>query len=339
MKKDKRKAVSISDIAEKTSLSIATVSRALNYKDNISEETRKKVFSAANELGYPIYATAQKTSFVLVSIPTTNELVYDPFVSGIYDSLLKHELIPVIMHSNKDIQLEKKFYRMAITENFCGAILVSPKTAPEDVKLLSEAMPTIQCFDSVTIPNETVIQMDDEKAAFEATNYLIEKGHKRIGLLKCDESSSSQIRQNGYIRALNYANIPVDNSIIYEIPYEFEKSHDSVVALLEQREKFDALLCVGTYMAYRVLYEAGSKGIQIPDDLSVVGFDDIYLNEAFNPGLTVVLQNGYSIGFYAGILLLNQQDTAVVRNTGMISNINYKIIERNSVKDRTKKHI
>ena len=152
---------------------------------------------------------------------------------------------------------------------------------------------------------------------------LKQKNHTHIGLLKCDESSSSHIRQKGYIKALSHANIPIDNSIIFEIPYEFEKSHDSVVALLEQRKKFDALLCVGTYMAYRVLYEANQKGIQIPDELSVIGFDDIYLNEAFNPKLTVVLQNGYSIGFYAGILLLNQQDTNIVRNPGMISNINY----------------
>ncbi len=338
MEKNKRKNVSINDVAKLANLSTATVSRVLNNKDNVSEETRRKIMLAAKELGYVFNKTplhGNKSPFILLSIPTSNELVYDSFITGVYDSVLRHNLVPVIMHSYKNREAEKRFYKIAIEENFCGAILVSPKTSSEDITELADAMPVVQCFDSVPIPNGTIVQMDDEKAAYEATNYLITKGHRRIGLLKCDESSSSRIRQAGYIKALNDAKLPIDNRIIFDVPYEFSKSRDSVLKAFDQIELFDALLCVGTYMAYRVLWEAPQQNISIPNDLSIIGFDDIYLGEIFNPKLTIVVQNGYSIGYYAGISLINRQETDATHNVGIISNINYKIVERCSVKDVT----
>lgn len=334
-----KKDVSISDVARKAGVSIATVSRVLNSNSNVIEETRAKVNAAMEELNYTKTAVRRlkpcnRDKLILVSIPALGHKLYNNLLLGIYNCMNHLDYFPVISHSLKDKECEQKIYRMAIENNFSGAILISPKVEAEDIALLSKHMPVVQCFDYIPVTGVSAIKIDDEQAAYDATNYLIEKGHRRIALItSVERTTSSHNREIGYKRALTNADIPYNPSLLFESPYDFDLNREHVRDILSHSEEFDAVLCTGDYIAYRVLKEAEDMGISVPNELSVMGFDDIKEYTMFKPELTTVFQDAYSIGYYAASSILNQSIPDDKRSA-IISNIEYRIIERESVSRR-----
>ena len=243
---------------------------------------------------------------------------------------------PVLVFTYKDSEVEKQWCRYALEQHFQGIILVSTKCTAEEVIRLSQQIPVVQCYDYVADTGVAVICVEDEMAGHDATEYLIRKGHRRIALLSATEKvSSAANREKGYRRALADAGIKFDPNLVFYAPYIWDENEPYVREALSHADRYDAIFCIGDMLALRLEMVAQEMGLRIPEDLSVVGFDDLLISLVAPVPLTTIFQNHLKIGYYAMKTIYDQIQLGESMWGGITSRIDHRLIERQSVSDRT----
>lgn len=338
----RKKTISITDVAKRSGVSIATVSRVMNNFGNVSDSTRQRVMEAIEQTGYePCHkntAANSQSNVVLVTFPDATNDSYKPFINGLHKAAEALGARLIFAYTFKDAEVERQWHKFALSQHLLGVIAVSPKCDAAEMKRLARQLPLVQCYDYVVDTGMAVVCVDDEAAGFEATNYLINKGHRRIALFTANEkgTTSAPNRAKGYMRALKAAGIPYDPDIVYYAPFIAEEQEVPVRAAMAHANEFDAIFCVGDMLAARVAQIAQEKGIRVPEDLSVIGFDDNPICQMTSPKLTSVSQNHYKIGYYALKTIYDQIQLGESMWGGLTTTIDYFIVERESVCDVNK---
>lgn len=295
--------VTIKDIARKANVSSTTVSFVLNNKaSHISPETIKKVKKVANDLRYvpnpiAISLVTKKTKTIGMIIPDIQNLFFAEIAKLIEAKLIEKGYHLIICNTDDRHDRDLKALEQLINRNVDG-IIVTPSTEslkPDNVDRILNVM-----FDS-NIPllfadrdfpqsTHSRVVSNNEYGAYIATQHLIEHGHKKIACITGPQNvSSAKGRLLGYKKALEDANISIDENLIIEGDYQFDGGYKAALSILKHQPT--ALFASNDLMAYGAYKACKEVGFSIPNDLSVVGYDDLYFSTMLDIPLTTVKQD------------------------------------------------
>jgi len=331
----------ILDVAEKAKVSIATVSRALNNQPGCSAETRKRVMKVARELGYEPNEVARslinkKTNTIGVIIPEISSLLSLEFINGI-DAVAKKENANLIVTYTKSNSVStKKNLKMLHEKRVDGIIFTSEVLQKEYYEYIERNK--IPCVLLSTKSAEYAmvpyVKVDDFDAAYAATTYLIKMGHQKIGLLigSSEDPIAGNPRINGYKRAMldNLKIVVEEIQIVSQNGFGFDDGRDNFMKLMKQCPDLTAIFCASDEMAIGAISAAYKMGIKIPDDVSIIGYDNLKISEMSVPPLTTVAQPLVKMAKKATEILfsiINKKDEDIHSVV-----MPYQIIERESVK-------
>jgi LacI family transcriptional regulator len=328
----------IKDVAERAQVSVATVSNVLNDLNGYSEETKKKVMDAVAEMKYQRNAIARnlkikKTHTIGVLLPRVNNTVYFEILHGIEDFAHKHDYSVVICNTGPSSSLTLYYLNVLMESQVDGIIVcsLSPKHQYEkDIVNSNIPCVLVSTFSqNFALP---YIKVDDFKAAYAATNYLIENGHKEIAMIagSSDDPVAGVPRLEGYIQALKDNNIEINHNIIKKSNFSFEEGKYFMEMLLNEKEKFTALFAACDDLAAGAISTANERGLSIPKDLSIIGYDNTRISEMCYPPLTTIAQPFYEMGQKSVELLFKIISTG--KNTESLV-MNFELIERKSVRN------
>ncbi|MBU3021661.1 LacI family DNA-binding transcriptional regulator [Aestuariibacter sp. A3R04] len=339
----RKKRTTIEDVAKLAGVSSMTVSRVLNNESKVSEKRKEKVLSAVKALNYrPNVAArglASNKSFFL------GLLYYDlngSYVSQFLLSALKHcrrrgyHLVVDEVDDNVPRSLES-IRELITTTQVDGMILLPPVSDKEEVISLLEAhhVPVVRVAPDKNLTSSPFICIDDYQAAFDITEYLIAQGHTRIAHIVGDaKQGASRMRYQGYLDALRSNGLSVPPEYIEQGAFTYKSGLACADKLLTLGSRPTAVFAANDEMAAAVVSVAYVNGLQVPKDLSVVGFDDAQLATTISPHLTTVRQPITEMARTAIDILasgkLTQPATCTLRDLRHI--LDFEIVERESVR-------
>ncbi|PIJ71455.1 DNA-binding transcriptional regulator CytR [Erwinia sp. OLTSP20] len=309
------------EVAEKAGVSTATVSRALMNPEKVSAATREKVAEAARAIGYAPHPLARnikrnETHTILVIVPDICDPFFSELIRGIEVTAARHGYLVLIADCAHQNQQESTLMDLMVARQIDGMVLLGSRlpfdTHPDNTRILPPMVMANEFAPQLKLPT---VHIDNLTAAFEAVSHLVKYGHRRIACLTGPETMPlSQFRLQGYIQALRRSGISINNAYIVRGDFSFKAGQQALKTLMTLADPPGAIFCHNDMMALGVMAQAKQMGLGIPQDLSVVGFDDIELARYCDPPLTTIVQPRFKIGCEAMSLLLNQLEGKTVSN-------------------------
>lgn len=294
--------ITIKDVARAANVSVATVSRVLNNKNNVSEEAVQAVNRAVEELGYsPNFLgrdlRKSETKRILAIIGSTEQSFYSDVLRGMQDAAYVDGYDILIATTRNDPEHEMHLLGMLFSRAVDGVVLLAPKLDSKTISDLSKRYRIAICLERLDINDILCVTIDNERAGFDATSYLIGKGRRRIGLITTEIRSQSSVdRENGYMRALSEANIPFDPDLVFYGDYDADTGTRGCEQLMSLRDKPDAIFSISDTISIGAMTYAVHHGITVGKDLLFFGFDNIAYSHMFIPRLSTVEQPCYLQG-------------------------------------------
>lgn len=314
----KAKLPTMYDVARLAGVSQPTVSRVLNQNDTtvqISDETRQRVLAAIDELGYRPNVLArslrtQRTQMVALLIADISNGFYHPIARAIQDVARKHDYEVLISNSDHLYENEKHFCEIVARRSVDGVIMVPIHLTLADIdQFIKETNAPVSILGShLDHPDVDVVYVDDERATYEGTRWMItERGYGSIGFVGVtDDLPPGPRRYRGYERALNEAGLQVDPRFVFQGDFTMESGVEAAHQLLKVGELPRALFVLNDLMAIGVMLTLQEAGLQIPDDIAVMGFDNIPEAKIVRPGLTTIGQDAREIGTHLAEALFDR---------------------------------
>jgi LacI family transcriptional regulator len=308
------RAVTLADIARAAGTSASTASRAINGKGYVSEAARARLLDAADRLGYVPNASArtlkQKTSRVIgVVVSDLRNQFYGRLAAAIEQTLRDANYQMVLLGDNSETDEELAGVRTFLAMRAPGVIMTP--VGDEASELLARHGVSVVEVDRILakVPCDAVV-IDNERGAREATAHLLDAGHRRVALFVAATNWTSDAgRLAGYRQAHEDAGVPVDERLILRVAFHQPDAEERIAALLDA-EQPTAVFAANNLLAeqaWRVLRRRGSR---LPEDVSLVGFDDVPWMEMVSPAITVVAQPTEELGRRAARLLLSRIDNS-----------------------------
>ena len=312
-------AATMKDVALQANVSTATVSRALMNPEKVSQATRNRVEQAALEVGYLPQLQGRnmkrnESRTILVIVPDICDPFFSEVIRGIEVTAAAQGYLVLIGDCAHQNQQEKTFIDLIITKQIDGMLLLGSRL-PFDASIEEQRNlpPMVMANEFAPELGLPTVHIDNLTASFDAVNYLHELGHQRIGCIAGpEEMPLCHYRLQGYVQALRRCGITVDPHYIARGNFTFEAGATALEQLLALPQPPTAVFCHSDIMALGALSYAKRRGLKVPGDLSIIGFDNISLAEFCDPPLTTVSQPRFDIGREAMLLLLNQMSGKVV---------------------------
>jgi DNA-binding LacI/PurR family transcriptional regulator len=304
--------ISIKDIAKATNVSYSTVSRALSDSPRVKTETKERIQRIAAEMGYLPSAVARslvtrRTNIVGVVVPTITDLFFAEVIHAIEETALKHRYGVILANSGGDPERELAAIRALRERRVDGIILVSRCSSKEDLwaeKGIDIPVVTVNKFHKEHIGYS--VEADNFGSGREATQHLLDLGHRHIAhIAGLSEEWDSIERQRGYEQALRTYDLSIDPTLIARSDGQPKGGMVAMQQLLALPSRPTAVFCYNDATALGAMRAAHAAGLRIPQDLSVVGFDDIDLAPYFEPPLTTVAQPKREMGEKAVEMVLD----------------------------------
>ncbi|WP_391118145.1 LacI family DNA-binding transcriptional regulator [Psychrobacillus sp. L3] len=306
--------LTIKDIAREAGVSITTVSRVLNNKaEGMSKETREKVLQVMEELNYQPNKLARglvtkRSNMLGLIVPNISNPFFPELCRGAEDEANQRDYSLIICNSDDQSQKEENYLRLLQEQQVDGVLLSSKNRLSQTSKdKLESGKIAYVLFDrGEEASNHSGVFLDNEKGGYIAGKHLTDLGHTKIACMTGpSEILNAQQRLSGFQRALTEATIELPKSFILVGDFKMEVAY-LVAKKFLQKNSVSAIFASNDLMACGIYQAAHELGIQIPEQLSIVGFDDIPLVTALIPKLTTVRQGTYEMGRKAIELLINE---------------------------------
>ncbi|NOZ48585.1 MAG: LacI family transcriptional regulator [Chloroflexi bacterium] len=308
------------EVAELAGVSRTTVSYVLNNKSGgnirISEETRAKVWSAAEQLQYHPIVAAQmlrtnRSNMLAVMVPRVENPFYPHFARAIQDAAEQAGFEAIIYSTNNELAREKKFMNVILSRGIDGVVMQTYQLHSDDLETLVSANVSVVIHgETPTHPFVDNIVMDEARAVQELVTYLIQKGHRRIATIAGPEETwAGRLRKDAYLTTLRAHGIPIDESLIITAKYRRGFGARAMQSLLELDRPPTAVFAANDFLAVDALLYAVDAGLKIPDDVAIVGFDDIPEAIIVRPRLTTVRKDVEMIGATAVRMLIERLES------------------------------
>ncbi len=303
----------ISDVARMAGVSTMTVSRVINNSGYISQATRERVERAIEQLGYVPNALArglrfkQTKTIALILTDITNPF-FTTLARGVEDAASEQGFSVIFCNTDEDEGDESEYLNMLLQKQVDGILLVPARCSSESISMLqSRSVPVVVLDRRVSGVQVDSVRGDSEEGAYRLVQHLLEMGHRRIAVLTGPRSvTTATDRVVGYRRAMVEAGLEVDESMVLHDAFSQEAGYRMAQLALGIASRPTALFAGNNFIAagaFRALHEAG---LRVPEDISLVAFDDLQLPLAMDPFLTVAAQPAYEMGRRATELLLDR---------------------------------
>ena len=303
----------INDIALRLGISKSTVSKGLGNATDISAKMRKKIQDTAIELGYTPKNAPKRTKKLCILIEnmnydTPNQFGYD-IILGFRQMALPDDWTIDIVPSSVEMQQKTPYDIFMLEYNYQAAFVLGFSLSdPWMLEFPFTKIPTVLYDNYIkNNPNVTSISCNNHEAFELAVNHLYELGHKKIGFLSHPLNSHIiRTRYNAYLNAMNKYELEINGNYIIIERYVTESTRESIPQLI--RQGVTAILCSHDIHAISAIKECQRLGVRVPEDLSIIGFDDLPITTSVHPSLTTLRQDRISLGkcgYYAVSCLLN----------------------------------
>ncbi|CAM3561983.1 HTH-type transcriptional repressor CytR [Vibrio aerogenes CECT 7868] len=324
------------DVAQLAGVSTATVSRALMNPEKVSPSTRKRVEDAVLESGYSPNSLARnlrrnESKIIVVIVPDICDPYFSEIIRGIEDAAAEHGYLVLLGDSGQQQKRESSFVNLVFTKQADGMLLLGTDLPFDASKSEQKNLPpmVMACEYAPELELPTV-HIDNLTSAFEIVNYLTQMGHTQIAEISGPESAAlCQFRHQGFMQALRRAGLQMNPDFHFSGDFSFESGAQAIRHCLKLAEQPTAVFCHNDMMAIGAIQEAKRSGFRVPQDLSIVGFDDINFAQYCDPPLTTVAQPKYEIGRQAMLLMLEVLRGQDVRAGSRL--LETKLIVRDSV--------
>jgi LacI family transcriptional regulator len=317
----------IKDIAARADISYATVSRALNGKYGVSQETRDKVLALAEEMGYRPNAIAQglvnrATMTIGLIIPDITSPFFPRVALGIEDRLLKSGYSVFLCNTNWNPDRERDYLNKLIQKQVDGIIISSIARHADDIEtLIPGDMPLVYVSSYPEGTKRSYVLIDNIKGADMAVSHLLSRKRRKIAFIGSEqEYISLDDRLSGYKKALKRAGIKLTENLVVLDKFQEQSGYKIIRELLENGNIPDGVFAENDLIAMGVVQGVQDSGYRVPEDVAVIGFDDIPIASHPDIQLSTIHQPKFRIGTYAAEMLLHQlsqdpADRAVERMT------------------------
>jgi len=327
----------IKDVAKTAGVSISTVSHVINETRFVSDELRERVCHAMQELNYHPNAMARslrlgETKIIGLIIPDNSNLFFAEVARTIEDIGYKNGYSVILCNSDGDMEKEAAYINMLITKQVDGVILISAGSQQEHLLELREfGIPFVVSDRDISPALADLVLVNNEQGGYDATHYLIGLGHRNIACITGpSDVTPSADRVYGYRRALNETGIPIRNDYIIPGDFRYQSGEHAMTKLLQLDNRPTAVFVCNDVMAMGALRALRKANLRVPDDISIIGFDDIFLASAITPALTTIAQPIMELAtLSAGLLISQAQDENASNETRRIV-LNTQLIIRDS---------
>ena len=309
-------AATMKDIARRTGLGLATISSYFNG-GNVREKNRIKIEEAIEELHYEVNEVARglktnATRTIGVVIPELNNTFCAEIITGMEDILRSHGYATIVCDCRTDKKLEQEAVEFLTRRRVDGIINMPVDEEGNHLKRFQKTGKPIVLIDrKIQGINCDSVLVDNKKAAEDAVRYFIERGHRNIGIIGGpEEVFTAQERMAGYYKALESAGIPVSESLIWHGDYTIQGGVRGLEELVQNNPEMTAVFVTNYEMTMGAMIGVNELGIRIPEQLSMIGFDNLQFACACNPKLTIVAQPTDGIAREVAKVMLNHLENA-----------------------------
>jgi len=310
------KDVTLKEIAQQLGISITTVSKALKNYPDVSEKTKKAVLDMAKSLhftpnSFAVNLRTKESKTIGLIIPEVVHHFFSNVIKGIIAEAEKSGYLVIILQSSESKELEIKQVDLLMNKRVDGILLSLSNESNDDEHLkeiIRKDIPFVM-FDKISkLINCSKVIINDQKAAFDATEHLINKGCKKIAHIRGPVNPQNAIdRFLGYKKALEKHNIPFDKTLVYTCKgSEFEEGYDFAKEIMADHNDVDGIFCVTDIVAIGVINYLNEINVAIPQQVKVIGFSNWFMGQVITPKLSTVDQPGYEMGVTSFNLLLEE---------------------------------
>ncbi|NUU67606.1 DNA-binding transcriptional regulator CytR [Enterobacteriaceae bacterium BIT-l23] len=327
------------DVARQAQVSTATVSRALTNPEKVSQTTRSRVEQAAIEVGYLPHTLGRSirrsdSRTIMVIVPDICDPFFSEIIRGIEVTAASHGYLVLIGDCAHQNQQEKTLIDLVIPRQIDGMLLLGSRLPFDAGKEEQRNLPPMVMANEFAAELELpTVHIDNLTSAFNAVNYLHELGHRRIACIAGpEEMPQCHYRLQGYIQALRRNGLNVDPHYITRGDFSYEAGARAMGQLLDLPQPPEAVFCHSDIMALGALSLIKRRHLRVPQDISLIGFDDIALTQYCDPPLTTVAQPRFEIGQQSMLLLLEQLQGHSVNNGSRL--LDCQLVVRESTRAR-----
>lgn len=298
--------VTVVDVAREAGVSPSTVSRIVTGATRVSEKKRKAVEAVIERLGFVPNMMARglksgRTMTLGIVIPEMTSAFFEAALSGIEAALQGTGYVPIVMSGHWDAKEEAQRIEFMRLRPVDGIIMLSGRMSTDEILKYSRARPIAALGRTLQSRNAVAINLDNRQGAFDATDHLIGLGHRRIAFIAGPrDQRDAEERLGGYRDALHAANLPFDRALVAQGDFHESGGLMAMNFLLDSSPDFSAVFAANDQTAYGARLALYRRGIRLPDDMSLVGFDDLPSSSYTTPPLTTIRQPMFELG---GILV------------------------------------
>jgi LacI family transcriptional regulator, galactose operon repressor len=302
----------IRDVARKARVSVATVSRVLNNPSQVRVSTREKVVKAMEQCHYVYNAlagslSARKTAMLGVVIPTITNPIFATVTKGIQDYATQSGYSILLGNTDYNEENERHLINLFHEKRIDGVIFNGPwRSAPLILRMKSINLPFVITWQKVKERDVNFVAFDNFRSAYRSIDYLIGLGHRRIAMIagKSSVSERALVRWQAYRKCLGDHDLAYDPQLVLEKGYSFSEGKEAMTHLLDLPLPPSAVFCGNDVLAVGAIVGAKERGLKIPEELSVAGFDDMEVSAFYDPPLTTVAVPAYEMGRMAAKILI-----------------------------------
>jgi len=294
-------------------VSASTVSRVLSGKSYVNAQTRQRVLEAVKQMDYSPNVLAKslkmgRSNTIALMVPSIQNLIFPDITRGVEDTARKNGFTVVLCNTDEDVEIEKSYINKLKKRWIDGFIVCSMMPGSDHIRVLrDEGFPLVVVSRCSKEDHLDAVIVDNYQAAYNAVNYLIRTGHRRIALaLGREEVILYRERCEGYLAALRDNHIPVEENLIMRETNGNNSFYYLTKSMLAGDSWPDAIFATSDPKAIVILHALHDMGVRIPEDISVLGFDNVYMSALVEPPLSTVAQPLYEMGVVAATKLINQ---------------------------------
>ncbi|MEO6986448.1 MAG: LacI family DNA-binding transcriptional regulator [Paralcaligenes sp.] len=294
--RNKRQEVKLRDVAAAAGVSITTASRALSEPKKVRADTLARVMSAAKSLGYLPNSAARalrsrRTRLIGVILPTMNYAIYSLQVEALQNELARHGYSLLVTSSGYSTLEEMHQARTLIERGVEGLVLIGGEHHPDLTSLLEKRdIPSIDTYIYNPEGKSSCVGFNNVAISARAIHHLCDLGHRRIAMVAgiTKDNDRAKQRVDGVKAALRERGLPLSPDYIIEKPYTIAAGREAFRKLFSTEPHPTAIFCASDVLAFGVLVECSNRGVEIPKQLSVIGFDNLEFCAHLPPGMTTI---------------------------------------------------
>ncbi len=326
---------SIITVAQRAGVSVATVSRVLNGSDAVRPATRDRILGVVKELGYRVNESARnlrtaESRLLLTLVPDVGNPFYAEIIRGIDSVARQHDYLMLLCDTGADLGRERTYFDLLRRRRADGAICLDPETIQRALGDESISLPWVACCEFDAAASVPYVGIDNHLAACDAVRHLLSRGHRDIALVNASSDYMyAKQRQAGYRDALLAAGVtPAPEWCINVDSLDFDAGVRAAQQLMALADQPSAIFAVSDTLAIGVLSGLRAAGKRVPEDVAVVGFDDIALARQVDPALTTIAQPMRELGEAAANLLLQRMANPALSLPGIL--LPHRLVVRQS---------